>query len=72
VYELLSDDAAVVRAEALNTLTKVIGMVDTIGPSDVNIFPEYILPVLGTLSNDKEDSSREALARYQAREGFLL
>ncbi|XP_064641912.1 phosphoinositide 3-kinase regulatory subunit 4-like isoform X2 [Lineus longissimus] len=42
-----------VRAEALHTITECLSRVKTLPRSDANIFPEYILPSLNHLTQDK-------------------
>ncbi|ORY49805.1 WD40 repeat-like protein, partial [Rhizoclosmatium globosum] len=54
LVQLLQDENALVRATAIKVMTQLLSMVDTITTADVNIFQEYILPVLKTLSADPE------------------
>ncbi|TFL03877.1 hypothetical protein BDV98DRAFT_525538, partial [Pterulicium gracile] len=58
IVELLHDDGALVRAAALRTLIQVLMLVSVITPSNVAIFPEYILPNLKHLVTDPEPSVR--------------
>ncbi|KAJ7571090.1 hypothetical protein O6H91_01G148400 [Diphasiastrum complanatum] len=58
VAALLSDSAAIVRCAALQTLCNVLSLVKIVPPSDVKIFPEYILPLLSMLPDDPEESVR--------------
>lgn len=50
------------RVSAIHTLTKCLYLVKTIPPSDVNIFPEYILPGLAHLTQDEAVIVRAAFA----------
>jgi len=54
VITLLTDETALVRANALKTLTQVLCMVESISPINARIFPEYILPNVYTFATDKE------------------
>ncbi|OCH92765.1 hypothetical protein OBBRIDRAFT_886008 [Obba rivulosa] len=58
VVDLLSDDAAIVRAAALRTLMQILMMVTVIAPSNAAIFPEYIIPATSHLVRDPEVSVR--------------
>ncbi|KAJ8663211.1 hypothetical protein O0I10_001388 [Lichtheimia ornata] len=51
---LLSDDAALVRANAIKTLTQVLCMVESISPINARIFPEYILPNVCDFAKDED------------------
>lgn len=57
-----SDPFARVRAESVRTLTRCLAMVTTVPCSDVNIFPEYILPNLSPIAQDEVVSVRIAYA----------
>lgn len=50
------------RVSAIHTLTKCLDLVKNIPPSDVNIFPEYILPGLAHLTQDEAVIVRAAFA----------
>uniref|UniRef100_A0A7N1A303 non-specific serine/threonine protein kinase n=1 Tax=Kalanchoe fedtschenkoi TaxID=63787 RepID=A0A7N1A303_KALFE len=54
----LSDQAAIVRCAALETLCDILALVRDFPPSDAKIFPEYILPMLSMLPDDSEESVR--------------
>ncbi|XP_024383874.1 serine/threonine-protein kinase VPS15 isoform X3 [Physcomitrium patens] len=62
VVALLSDNAAIVRCTALQTLCDVLSLVQVFPPSDAKMFPEYILPLLSMLPDDSEESVRIAYA----------
>ncbi|KAI9279542.1 hypothetical protein BY458DRAFT_584681 [Sporodiniella umbellata] len=59
---LLTDDSALVRANSIKTLTKVLCMVESILPINARIFPEYILPSLRSFTNDPDDLVRSTYA----------
>ncbi|KAH7928336.1 ARM repeat-containing protein [Leucogyrophana mollusca] len=54
VVDLLHDDAAIVRSGALRTLMQILMLVTIITPSNVSIFPEYIIPNMKYLVQDPE------------------
>ncbi|KAJ3515360.1 hypothetical protein NLJ89_g1813 [Agrocybe chaxingu] len=58
IVELLHDDSALVRSSALRTLMQVLMLVSVITPSNVAIFPEYIIPNIKHLVQDPEVSVR--------------
>ncbi|CAA7269893.1 unnamed protein product [Cyclocybe aegerita] len=58
IVELLHDDSASVRSSALRTLMQVLMLVSVITPSNVAIFPEYIVPNIKHLVQDSEVSVR--------------
>ncbi|KAH6910746.1 other/VPS15 protein kinase [Coprinopsis sp. MPI-PUGE-AT-0042] len=58
IVELLHDDSALVRSAALRTLVQVLTLVSVITPSNVAIFPEYIIPNIKHLVQDPEVSVR--------------
>lgn len=58
----MHDPASRVRVSAIHTLTKCLYLVKSIPPSDVNIFPEYILPGLAHLTQDEAVIVRAAYA----------
>ncbi|KAJ3185754.1 Serine/threonine-protein kinase [Gaertneriomyces sp. JEL0708] len=60
---LLEDDCAMVRANALRGLTHLLDLVETITPSDANIFPEYILPSLHRFATDPDSFVRAVYAQ---------
>ncbi|OXU19045.1 hypothetical protein TSAR_000320 [Trichomalopsis sarcophagae] len=62
IFHLVHDPAPRVRVSAIHTLTKCLYLVKTIPPSDVNIFPEYILPGLAHLTQDEAVIVRAAYA----------
>ncbi|EIE85776.1 hypothetical protein RO3G_10486 [Rhizopus delemar RA 99-880] len=59
---LLTDESALVRANAIKTLTQILCMVDSILPINARIFPEYILPNLRSFTTDKDDLVRSTYA----------
>lgn len=61
-FHLVHDPAPRVRVSAIHTLTKCLYLVKTIPSSDVNIFPEYILPGLSHLTQDEAVIVRAAYA----------
>ncbi|KAH7910911.1 hypothetical protein BJ138DRAFT_1126480 [Hygrophoropsis aurantiaca] len=54
IVDLLHDEAAIVRSAALRTLMQVLMLVTVITPSNVSIFPEYIIPNMKYLVQDPE------------------
>ena len=58
VVAMLSDTSAIVRCAALETLSNILPLIINFPPSDVKIFPEYILPMLSMLPHDQEESVR--------------
>lgn len=60
---LTSDPLSRVRVCALDTLTECVSLVQRLPKSDWNIFPEYILPSISALADDKSDIVRIAYAR---------
>ncbi|KAG8768849.1 Serine/threonine-protein kinase [Ceratobasidium sp. 428] len=58
VVDLLHDEAAVVRAASVRTLTQVLMLVAVITPSNASIFPEYIFPNVRHLATDPDESVR--------------
>ena len=63
----LEDSSAIVRAFTVNALTIVLDLLKVYPPSDIDLFPEYIMPVLINLSNDREVIVKEALARNMGK-----
>ncbi|XP_046835084.1 phosphoinositide 3-kinase regulatory subunit 4 isoform X1 [Vespa crabro] len=62
IFHLVHDPAPRVRVSAIHTLTKCLHLVKSIPPSDVNIFPEYILPGLSHITQDEAVIVRAAYA----------
>ncbi|KZC10923.1 Phosphoinositide 3-kinase regulatory subunit 4 [Dufourea novaeangliae] len=62
IFHLVHDPAPRVRVSAIHTLTKCLHLVKSIPPSDVNIFPEYILPGLAHITQDEAVIVRAAYA----------
>ncbi|XP_015597151.1 phosphoinositide 3-kinase regulatory subunit 4 isoform X2 [Cephus cinctus] len=62
IFHLVHDPAPRVRVSAIHTLTKCLYLVRSIPPSDVNIFPEYILPGLAHVTQDEAVIVRAAYA----------
>ncbi|KAG6380174.1 hypothetical protein JVT61DRAFT_8263 [Boletus reticuloceps] len=63
VVELLRDEVAIVRAAAVRTLMQILMTVTVITPSNVSIFPEYIIPNVRYLVQDTEVSVRATYAQ---------
>lgn len=63
ILHLTNDSLPRVRVCALDTLTVCMGMVKNLPHSDMNIFPEYILPSIAPMSEDKAVLVRIAYAR---------
>ncbi|CAO3700820.1 unnamed protein product [Rhizopus microsporus] len=59
---LLTDEAALVRANAIKTLTRILCMVESISPINARIFPEYILPSLRSFTTDPDALVRSTYA----------
>ncbi|KOX70771.1 Phosphoinositide 3-kinase regulatory subunit 4 [Melipona quadrifasciata] len=66
IFHLVHDPASRVRVSAIHTLTKCLHLVKSIPPSDVNIFPEYILPGLAHITQDEAVIVRAAYAENVA------
>ncbi|ODO02045.1 VPS15 protein kinase [Cryptococcus wingfieldii CBS 7118] len=62
IVELLSDDIAVVRAEACQTLVEVVDNVETITPQNATFIPEYLLPQMRHLATDNDTFVRASYA----------
>ncbi|XP_066593358.1 phosphoinositide 3-kinase regulatory subunit 4 isoform X2 [Prorops nasuta] len=62
IFHLVHDTYPRVRVSAIHTLTKCLYLVKSIPPSDVNIFPEYILPGLAHVTQDEAVIVRAAYA----------
>ena len=54
VVELLSDDVAIVRAEACRTLILTVESVQTISAQNATYIPEYLLPQMRHLATDPD------------------
>jgi phosphoinositide-3-kinase regulatory subunit 4 len=63
---MLKDEFASVRIAALKTLSNCIKGVKMVPTPDANVFPEYILPSIVPLCNDKNEMVRSALAKHIA------
>ncbi|KAI7887760.1 armadillo-type protein [Mucor mucedo] len=59
---LLTDEASLVRANAIKTLTQVLCMVESISPINARIFPEYIIPSIRPFSTDPDVLVRSTYA----------
>ncbi len=68
---MLSDPFPAVRMCAVRSLHSCLKAVDSVPPSDANVFPEYILPALNPLCSDKNQQVRADLARNIAGVGVL-
>ena len=62
ILHLAQDVSANVRVAALDTLTSCLCLVKTLPRSDANIFPEYVLPSIASLSTDPATIVRVAYA----------
>ncbi|KAJ0000653.1 hypothetical protein NQD34_012495 [Periophthalmus magnuspinnatus] len=62
LLHLCADAMPRVRAQALHTLTRVLGMVKEAPRNDTNIYPEYILPGIAQLAQDEATIVRLAYA----------
>jgi phosphoinositide-3-kinase regulatory subunit 4 len=60
---LLSDSYIPVRISALVALTQLVSSVETLTPSDANIFPEYILPALKSFTTHRDPMVRATYAQ---------
>ncbi|WWC85771.1 uncharacterized protein L201_000637 [Kwoniella dendrophila CBS 6074] len=67
VVELLSDDVAIVRAEACRTLVIVVESVNSITPPNATFIPEYLLPQMRHLSVDNDIFVRATYAKGLVR-----
>ncbi|KAG9307924.1 hypothetical protein JVU11DRAFT_12894 [Chiua virens] len=63
VVELLRDEVVLVRVAAVRTLMQILMKVTVITPSNVSIFPEYIIPNVRYLVQDTEVSVRATYAQ---------
>lgn len=61
-FHLLHDSEPRVRVFALHTVTHCLTLVSSVPRSDVNIFPEYILPNLADITQDEAVIVRQAYA----------
>ncbi|XP_023244916.1 phosphoinositide 3-kinase regulatory subunit 4 isoform X2 [Copidosoma floridanum] len=62
ILHLINDPSSRVRVQAIHTLTKCLTLVKNVPPTDINIFPEYILPGLAHLPQDTSVIVRAAYA----------
>jgi len=67
VVELLSDEVAIVRAEACRTLVIVVESVSSITLHNCTFIPEYLLPQTRRLANDTDVFVRATYARALVR-----
>ncbi|WVF66213.1 hypothetical protein IAT40_000953 [Kwoniella sp. CBS 6097] len=67
VVELLSDDVAIVRAEACRTLVHIVESINSITPQNATFIPEYLLPQMRHLSLDNDIFVRATYARGLVR-----
>lgn len=67
VVELLSDDAAIVRAEACRTLVIVVESVTSISTQNATFIHEYLMPQMGRLAVDADIFVRATYARALVR-----
>ncbi|WVN90927.1 uncharacterized protein L203_106172 [Cryptococcus depauperatus CBS 7841] len=63
IVELLSDDAAIVRAEACRTLVSVVESIATIASQNATFIPEYLLPQMKHLATDNDVFVRATYAK---------
>ncbi|RWS25485.1 phosphoinositide 3-kinase regulatory subunit 4-like protein, partial [Leptotrombidium deliense] len=59
---VLNDKNSRVRSEAIDSLTFALSCVEDIPPSNNNVFPDYILPILCQITTDKSVLVRITLA----------
>ncbi|KAI8997088.1 armadillo-type protein [Pilobolus umbonatus] len=59
---LLDDEAALIRANTIKTLAKVLSMVESISPINARIFPEYIIPSIRPFAVDPDVLVRSTYA----------
>ncbi|XP_072316340.1 phosphoinositide 3-kinase regulatory subunit 4 [Eucyclogobius newberryi] len=62
LLHMCADAVPRIRAQALRTLTRVLGMVNGAPRNDTNIYPEYILPGIAQLAQDEATIVRLAYA----------
>ncbi|GAA5855478.1 hypothetical protein JCM8547_007849 [Rhodosporidiobolus lusitaniae] len=62
LVSVLEDDVVSVRSAALRVLTQVLLLTRTLSPSNLDVFPEYILPNIRALGTDPELLPRETYA----------
>lgn len=67
IVELLSDDVAIVRAEACRTLVIIVESVSTITLHNCTFIPEYLLPQARRLANDPDVFVRATYAQALVR-----
>lgn len=64
VLFFINDTFSIVRSETINTLLHCLKMVTFIPDSDINIFTEYIFPLISPLTSDKDLSVRIRFAKH--------
>jgi len=67
IVELLSDEVAIVRAEACRTLTLVVESVKSITAQNATYIPEYLLPQMRHLATDPDVFVRATYAKGLVR-----
>nr|XP_018916322.1 PREDICTED: phosphoinositide 3-kinase regulatory subunit 4 [Bemisia tabaci] len=67
VFHLVNDPCPRVRVSAILTLNKSLALVESPPLSDVNIFPEYVLPGLSSVARDEAVIVRTAYAETIAQ-----
>jgi len=67
----LADTHPPVRSRAVRSLVSVCRAVKSLPSSDVNVFPEYILPIVNPLCSDVNESVRAELASHIAELAHL-
>ena len=67
IISYIEAQSPIVRSFSVTTLTMVLDMVTTFPPSDIHLFPEYIMPSVLPLLNDAEVIVRETFARHLPR-----
>ncbi|WWC66876.1 uncharacterized protein I206_100783 [Kwoniella pini CBS 10737] len=67
VVELLSDEVAIVRAEACRTLVIVVETINSITSQNATFIPEYLLPQMRHLSTDNDIFVRATYAKGLVR-----
>lgn len=64
---LLSDSSSIVRSTAVEILTRILSLVNSISQSDGHIFTEYLFPSLSRFPADPEELVRLSYATHIAQ-----
>lgn len=62
MVSMLDDESAMVRKAAIRSIVQLLSLVDTITPSNVSTFSEYVLPNLRVLTKDASSLVRATYA----------